>query len=181
MSDPHHTHNHIHEHGHCAHEAEHAARAPEALAAAALHCNDQGLKLTPIRRAVLEALYSTHRPISAYDAIDALAASTGKREAPVTVYRALDFLMAAGLAHKLESRNAYIACPFHHMNDEPVVFLICERCGGVDEATSDPLARALSGLVESHGFSPRARVIEVQGTCAHCTTNAIPLSATSHP
>ena len=180
MSDPHHTHgprhDHAHDHAnahtHCAHQAEHAARAPEALAAAALHCSDQGLKLTPIRRAVLEALYATHRPISAYDAIDALAAATGKREAPVTVYRALDFLRAAGLAHKLESRNAYIACPFHHMNDEPVVFLICERCGGVDEAISDPLARALSGLIDSHGFSPRQRVIEVQGACAHCRTTS---------
>ena len=162
------SHAHAHDHGACAHETARTARAVEALAAADAHCAAEGLKLTPIRRSALQALYSTHRPMSAYDVLDALALSTGKREAPVTVYRALDFLLAAGLAHKLESRNAFIACPFHHLKDETVVFLICESCGGVDEAMSEPLARALSGLVESHGFSPRARVIEVQGACAHC-------------
>ena len=169
-----HTHAHAHDHHHegCAHESAHAARAPEALAAAEMHCATEGLKLTPIRRAVLEALYSTHRPMSAYETIDALAATTGKREAPVTIYRAFDFLLAAGLAHKLESRNAYIACPFHHMSNEPVMFLICERCGGVDETTSEPLARALTGLVQSQGFSPRAQVIEIQGLCAHCRTTS---------
>ena len=162
---------HVHVHGaSCAHETAHAARAPEALAAAEAHCAAEGLKLTPIRRAVLESLYSTHRPMSAYETIDALAASTGKREAPVTIYRAFDFLLAAGLAHKLESRNAYIACPSHHADHEPVMFLICERCGGVDETTSEPLTRALSGLVQDQGFTPRAQVIEIQGLCAHCQT-----------
>ena len=159
---------HDHFHKGCAHEAAHAARAPEALAAAEAHCAAEGLKLTPIRRAVLEALYSTHRPMSAYETIDALAGSSGKREAPVTIYRAFDFLLAAGLAHKLESRNAYITCPFHHTSHEPVMFLICERCGGVDETTSEPLTRALSGLVQDQGFTPRAQVIEIQGLCAHC-------------
>lgn len=164
---------HDHAAGHhkaCAHESAHAARAPEALAAAEAHCVHEGLKLTPIRRAVLEALYSTHRPMSAYEVLDVLASSTGKREAPVTIYRAFDFLLAAGLAHKLESRNAYIACPFHHASTEPVMFLICERCGGVDETTSEPLTRALSGLVQDQGFTPRAQVIEIQGLCAHCST-----------
>lgn len=162
---------HTHSHGTetaCAHEAAHAARAPEALAAAELFCSENGLRLTPIRREVLGALYGSHRPMSAYDVIDRIGAEGGKRPAPVMVYRALDFLLTEGFAHKLESRNAYIACPFHHRSGDLVVFMICERCGGVDEATSEPLTTALSTLATTHHFAPRARVIELQGLCAHC-------------
>jgi len=138
------------------------------MTAAETHCAQRGLRLTPIRRDVLAALYSTHRPMSAYDIINALATSGVKRQAPVTIYRAMNFLLSEGFAHKLESRNAFIACPFHHTSRDLVVFMICERCGGVDEATSEPLTRALSEIAERNHFAPRARVIELQGACAHC-------------
>jgi Fur family zinc uptake transcriptional regulator len=170
---------HLHASGHggsCAHEAAHAARAPEALAEAERQCEERGLRLTPIRKQVLEQLYATHRPMSAYEVIDGLAAGGIKRLAPVTVYRALDFLMAEGFVHKLESRNAFIACPFRHARGDLVVFMICEACGGVDEVTSDPLTRALSAIAEDHHFTPRARVIELQGACAHCREEKMPVS-----
>ncbi len=138
------------------------------MAAAETYCSANGLRLTPIRKDVLGALYSTHRPMSAYEIIDRLALGGGKRQAPVTIYRAMEFLVGVGFAHKLESRNAYIACPFHHSSRDLVVFMICERCGGVDEATSDPLTRALAEIAERNQFAPRARVIELQGACAHC-------------
>ncbi|WP_406855037.1 transcriptional repressor [Alsobacter sp. KACC 23698] len=166
---------HHHEHAHhpgeggCAHAQDHAARGPAALAEAESACAARGLRLTPIRRQVLNALYATHRPMSAYDLIDRLAAEGGaKRLAPITVYRALDFLLENGFVHKLESRNAFIACPFHHAPGDLVVFMICEECGGVDEAVSDELRGALSHLAAAQGFRPSANVIELAGCCAHC-------------
>ncbi|MCP8938905.1 transcriptional repressor [Alsobacter sp. SYSU M60028] len=159
---------HAHEHGGCAHAADHAARAPAAIADAEALCAERGLRLTPIRRQVLEALYATHRPMSAYDLIDALEAGGGKRHAPVTIYRALDFLLEQAFAHRLESRNAFIACPFRHAPGDLVVFMICDRCGGVDEAVSDELRRDLAQLARRQGFTPHARVIELAGSCAHC-------------
>jgi Fur family zinc uptake transcriptional regulator len=158
-----------HRHGEaCAHGEAHAARAPEALVAAENYCAEHGLRLTPIRKQVLEALYATHHPMSAYDVIDGLSALGVKKLAPVTVYRAMDFLIGEGFVHKLESRNAFIACPFQHSRGEVVVFMICEQCNGVDEVMSEPLTRTLSAIAESHHFTPRARVIELQGLCAHC-------------
>ena len=62
-------------------------------------------------RQVLQALLSSHRPLGAYEVIDELAKSM-PRPAPITVYRALDFLLANGFIHKLESVNAFVAC--HH-------------------------------------------------------------------
>ncbi len=166
-----HGHDHAHDHAHtpCDHERERAARVPRAMAEATESCESRNLRLTPIRRQVLEALYSSHRPASAYDLIETLASDGEKKHAPVTIYRALDFLLENGFAHRLESRNAFIACPFHHAPGELVVFMICESCGGVDEAVSEPLSVALAELAGAQGFRPRARVIELAGRCAHCT------------
>jgi Fur family zinc uptake transcriptional regulator len=100
--------------------------------------------------------------------IDKMVAAGAKRLAPITVYRALDFLVENGFVHRLASRNAFVACPFHHKPDELVVFMICDHCGGVDEALSDDLSKSLSVLTESHGFAPRLRIIECGGACAHC-------------
>jgi Fur family zinc uptake transcriptional regulator len=159
-----------HEHHHhdgCAHADDQHARGPEALARAEAACRARGARLTPIRRAVLEALFATHRPLGAYDIADALAASRG-RLAPITIYRALEFLIAQGLVHRLASRNAFVACPHEHGSRDLVAFLICETCGGVDELSSKGLNSAVSHLLHDEGFEPHLQVLEIAGRCAHC-------------
>jgi len=130
-------------------------------------CAARGERLTPIRRQVLEALAAHHRPLGAYEIIDRLAGD-GPRRAPITVYRALDFLLANGLVHRIESRNAFIACLNEHGASEIVVFLICERCGAVGEGPSAAVADTLKAAAKAAGFVPRAPVIEIAGICAHC-------------
>src|SRR5690606_32785465 len=115
-----------HDHGRCA---------ADALAHANALCAQRGQRLTPIRRQVLEVLLGSHKPLAAYEIMDR-AAADGVRPAPITIYRALDFLRENGLVHRIESRNAFVACVNNHANDELVVFLICERCGAVGEAPS---------------------------------------------
>ena len=85
-----------HDHGRCT---------ADAIAHAEQVCAQRAQKFTPIRRQVLQALLSSHRPLGAYEVIDELAKSM-PRPAPITVYRALDFLMENGLVHRIESRNA---------------------------------------------------------------------------
>ena len=116
----------------CAHATQQAQRAGKALAQAEATCRAHGARLTPIRRKVLEALYATHKPLGAYDLAEILGPE-GRRLAPITVYRALDFLIEQGLAHRLASQNAYIALPNEPRGQGTVAFLICENCGGVDE------------------------------------------------
>jgi Fur family zinc uptake transcriptional regulator len=156
----------------CAHAAHRSAGAPDALAAAEAACLRRGARLTPIRHDVLGVLYSTHRPLGAYDIADALAGQGRRRLAPITIYRALEFLMAEGLVHRLASRNAFIACPHQHAPQDLVAFLICEGCGGVDEMSSAPLGRALSGLLKAERFEPHLQVLEISGRCAHCRAPA---------
>jgi Fur family zinc uptake transcriptional regulator len=147
-----------HDHGRCA---------ADALTHAERVCELRSRKFTPIRRQVLEALLSSHRPLGAYEVIEALAKSM-PRPAPITVYRALDFLMGNGLVHRIESRNAFLACAHDHDSTAMVAFLICERCGSVGEIPAAPIAQSLGAAARITGFAPRMSVVEITGTCAHC-------------
>jgi Fur family transcriptional regulator, zinc uptake regulator len=145
----------------------HARCASDALAHAEQVCTARGERLTPMRRKVLEVLAASHKPLGAYEIMDQVARS-GPRPAPITVYRALDFLRLNGLAHRIESRNAFVACVRNHRSDAPVAFLICERCGSVGEAAAGAVGQSLAAAARSVGFTPNLSVVEITGTCAHC-------------
>jgi Fur family zinc uptake transcriptional regulator len=135
--------------------------------AESLSC-ERGVRLTRIRRDVLEALAANHHPIGAYELIERLEGKEGKRPAPITVYRALDFLLEQGFAHRIESHNAYIACAHNHKGGGVLMFLICENCGAAGEAESDIVGKALATAAGSIGFQPRGQVVEIAGICSHC-------------
>jgi Fur family transcriptional regulator, zinc uptake regulator len=139
----------------------------DAIAYAEAQCSARAQRLTPIRRQVLEALLASHIPLGAYEIIERLASKNG-RPAPITVYRALDFLRDNGLIHRIESRNAFVACGHNHSGDDLVVFLICERCGAVGEAPGGAVAEALKTSSRAAGFSPKSPLIEIVGICSHC-------------
>src|SRR5690348_8790779 len=146
---------------------DHNRCAADAISHAEQVCASRAQKFTPIRRQVLQALLSSHRPLGAYEIIDELARSM-PRPAPITVYRALEFLMANGLVHRIESRNAYLACAHDHDAASLVAFLICDRCGSVGELPAAPVAQSLTAAVRASGFAPKLSVVEITGTCAHC-------------
>ena len=146
-----------HDHGRCA---------SDAIAHAEELCAARAQRLTPMRRQVLEALLASHRPLGAYEIMERLA--DNGRPAPITVYRALDFLRENGLVHRIESRNAFVACVHNHVGDDLIAFLICERCGSVGEAPGGTVAEAIKASARAAGFSPRSPVIEIAGVCSHC-------------
>lgn len=127
-------------------------------------------RLTPGRRRVLQLLRRAGRAVGAYEMIDMVAADTGRRPAPISVYRILDFLVEDGHVHRLASRSAYLACGHVHGAGEPVAFLICDTCGGVCEETSAALVQNVDAMARHAGFRPRAQVIEIAGCCAQCHT-----------
>jgi Fur family zinc uptake transcriptional regulator len=137
-----------------------------AIAHAEAQCTARAQRLTPMRRQVLEALLTSHRPLGAYEIIDRLQQKN--RPAPITVYRALEFLRENGLVHRIESRNAFVACVHNHGGGDLVIFLICERCGAVGEVPAAAAAEALKASSRAVGFSPNSPLIEVPGICAHC-------------
>lgn len=137
-----------------------------AIAHAEAHCAARAQRLTPMRRRVLEALLASHKPLGAYEIIERLSGETSP--APITIYRALDFLRDNGLVHRIESRNAFVACVHNHGDGDLVVFLICERCGAVGEAPGEGAAEALKASSRAAGFAPKSPLIEIAGICSHC-------------
>jgi len=151
-------------------EHDHARCEADALRHADTICQREGLRFTEPRRQVLSALLESHVPASAYDVIDRLAeGGDHHRLAPISVYRALDFLTAHNLAHRIESKNAYIACD-RGADCEPgaTLFLICDNCGAAAEASSDTLGALVNRETEERAFLPRMKVLEVRGLCARC-------------
>ncbi|KIZ33844.1 MULTISPECIES: transcriptional repressor [Rhodopseudomonas] len=148
----------------------------DAIAHAEQVCAGRARNFTPIRRHVLRALLSSHRPLGAYEVIDELARHM-PRPAPITVYRALDFLMQNGLVHRIESRNAFLACAHDHADASAVAFLICDSCGSVGELPATPVAKALNDAARLTGFTPKLSVVEITGICAHCQAAGQSLSA----
>ena len=80
----------------------------------------------------------------------------------------LAFLRDNGLVHRIESRNAFVACVHNHAGEDLVVFLICERCGAVGEAPGGGAAEALKASSRAAGFTPKSPLIEIAGICSHC-------------
>jgi len=136
------------------------------LAQAQRHCADQGLRLTPVRQRTLEILLDGHRALGAYDVLARLAAD-GLGHQPPVAYRALDFLVKAGLAHKIEALNAYTAC-VHPGADHAPAFLICRSCQSVAETDTTPARGRLGAAALAAGFVIERTVVEATGLCPDC-------------
>lgn len=158
-SHTHHHHDHAvrHDHGSCV---------KDALARADAICTERGVRLTAQRARVLELVWSSHKPRGAYAILEDLSAD-GKRVAPLTVYRALDFLLEQGLIHRIESQNAFVGCPdpgTAHTGQ----FLVCSCCGNATELTDRSIASAIAESAAAQGFTVQRQTVEVTGICPDC-------------
>ena len=136
-----------------------------AMAEAEAVCESKGARLTKIRRKVLELMLEHKEPAKAYDLLQKLDGEGAAK--PPTVYRALEFLLEMGLAHKIESLNAYVACG-HWGHKHMAVFLICDNCHRVFELHADKTHAMLDQELADANFERTSSVIEVHGRCASC-------------
>ncbi len=148
------------------HNHDHALCVDDALAQAEANCRRRGVRLTPIRRRVLELIWRRHEPVKAYDLLDSLK-NDHRSAAPPTVYRALDFLLAEGLIHRIESLNAYVGCG-DPGNPHVGQFLICKHCNAVAELNDPDIRQLLVSKAEKLGFEVNWQTIEINGVCPQC-------------
>ncbi len=151
---------------------DHAACVSDGLAAAETRCADSSLRFTPVRRKVLEILLQEHRALGAYAILDRLR-EDGFGSQPPVAYRALDFLVNHGFAHKIERLNAFIACA-HPDEAHAPSFMICRMCDSVAEAQSAPNRSALSDAAKATGFRIERTVVEAEGVCPSCADKEDP-------
>lgn len=146
-----------------------AERAAQITAAEDM-CAKANESLTPLRRRVFELLLDHEGPAKAYDLLDELKTGQGSAKPP-TVYRALDFLVRLGLAHRIESLNAFVACDIGSCA-RSTIFLICERCGASVEIDSGHALSDVRDAAKQHGFDLHRTVLEASGLCAACRAAA---------
>lgn len=146
-----------HDHGRCV---------AHALEAAEAECRRRGARLTDVRRRVLELVWQSHQPVGAYAVLDALG-KEGFCAAPPTVYRALDFLLAHGLIHRIERLNAFVGCA-HPGAPHAGQFLLCTRCGAAAELIDPAIAEAVAAAAGRLGFTAGRQTVEIEGLCPAC-------------
>ena len=148
-----------HDHRHCV---------DDALAVASDLCQRRGARLTSLRRRVLELVWRSHVPVGAYEILDWLRVEDGRAAAPPTVYRALDFLIAQKLIHRIESMNAFVGC-VDPVNPHTGQYLICRECGTVTELDDDGISAAVRRQADQRGFGIDRQTVEVHGICSMCS------------
>lgn len=146
-----------HDHAHCT---------GDVLAKAETMARDKGLRLTPVRRRTLEILLEDHRALGAYDVLQRLAAEGFGNQPPVA-YRALEFLVEQGFAHRVRRLNAFTAC-MHPGEAHAPAFLICRACNSVAEAPAEPVRAALDAAAAQIGFRVERSNVEALGLCPNC-------------
>ena len=145
---------------------DHSCCTGDVLAKAEALAKSQNLRLTPVRRRVLEILVEEHRALGAYEILDRLK-SDGFASQPPVAYRALDFLVEHGLAHRIRRLNAFAACMSPDQNHAPA-FLICEGCDAVAELPATAAAEAFISEAQMMGFEVSRMNIEAVGRCPAC-------------
>lgn len=150
-----------HDHRHC---AEDALERAEALTRGA------GARMTPVRRRALEILLEEHKALGAYDVLARLA-KEGFGNQPPVAYRALEFLVDQGLAHRIQRLNAFTAC-VHPGEDHAPAFLICRTCRTVAEAEAGAARASLDAEAARAGFLVERSTIEALGLCPNCQSAA---------
>ncbi len=148
------------------HCANHTSCVAEALQNAESICKERGVRFTNIRRKVLQMLWKHHSPAKAYDILDTLSKEDVSARPP-TVYRALDFLQENGLVHKINSLNAYVGCS-HPLKHDDCYFLICEKCGEIEECCNHVLNDAIEATADKNKFCLKHINVEIEGTCQGC-------------
>jgi Fur family transcriptional regulator, zinc uptake regulator len=137
-------------------------------------CEDRGLAFTPLRRQVYALIADEETPLGAYELLDRLKKERANA-APVTVYRALDFLLEAGLIHRIDALQAYAACEIedpHQHAGHGGLMLVCNRCKNVIEFSNAGLERQIARTALEHGFRVGRSLIEIRGLCAACAASA---------
>jgi Fur family zinc uptake transcriptional regulator len=145
---------------------DHLGCVDKAIRTAEQLCAGRGVRLTPIRRQVLELVWESHRAVKAYDLLDRMK-PVRQAAKPATVYRALDFLIEQGLIHRVESLNAFIGCNCSERRHERLL-LICEQCREVEERPAPAAMEAVAVEIRSAGFTAHRQAIEIHGLCARC-------------
>ena len=123
--------------------------------------------LSKNQQIIFDLIDKSSEPLKAYSILFNVQKKGIK--APLQVYRALDKLVAIGKIHKIESRNAFIACQNSSCQiSKATAFSICESCEQVSEISNTKLSKYLSNIADEAGMKFSKYNLEFFGLCKKC-------------
>ena len=124
---------------------------------------------TELRCEVLSAIISHHGSIKAYDLILKISA-THKVIKPMTIYRILNLFLESGILHKIDSRSVFLLCKTHKhtASHEDTVFLVCNKCGKIQEVSHRDFGKLLRDFQKKYDFVIGVQHTEISGYCGEC-------------
>ena len=123
--------------------------------------------LSKNQQIVLDIIEKAKGPLKAYSILFNVQKKGIK--APPQIYRALDKLIKIGKIHKIESKNAFVACRNSNCEiSKATAFSICESCEMVDEIIDAKLSKYLSGFNNKKGMKFKRFNLEFFGLCKKC-------------
>ena len=123
--------------------------------------------LSKNQQIIFDLIDKSSEPLKAYSILFNVQKKGIK--APLQVYRALDKLVELGKIHKIESRNAFIACQNSSCQiSKATAFSICESCEQVSEISNTKLSKYLSNFVDEAGMKFSKYNLEFFGLCKKC-------------
>ena len=123
--------------------------------------------LTKNQQIVLDFIEKSSEPLKAYSILYSVKKQGIK--APLQVYRALDKLLELGKIHKIESKNAFVACKNSNCEiTKATAFSICEKCEKVTEINNSKLTNYLSNFQDTAGMKYNKYNLEFFGLCKKC-------------
>jgi len=123
--------------------------------------------LSKNQQIIFDIIHNSSEPLKAYSILFNVQKKGIK--APLQVYRALDKLVEIGKIHKIESRNAFIACQNSSCQiTKATAFSICENCERVSEISSSKLSKYLSNFTDKSGMKYNKYNLEFFGLCKKC-------------
>ena len=133
----------------------------------------EGLNLTASRRAVLDIVKGSKKPMKAYDILSDLQQVIPHAKPP-TVYRALDYLVTNHLLHRVNAQNAFVYCQHHEkcFHDHPERFNViftCITCGAITEQTHHVMSNVMAEMTKAMGFMSDSHILECTGVCKECS------------
>ena len=124
----------------------------------------QGGRMTSVRREIVTKMAGLGQPKTAYQILDAVNKKRKTKLSAISIYRTLEFLIAAGVVLKLESKNAFELC-LNHKTGHSHLMMICDACGDVREIEAPALSKTLTNTAKKYGHRLKHHVIELHGVC----------------
>jgi len=148
------------------HLTQHQGCINNAISNAEMICQRKNIKLTKLRKRVLELIWTGHTPRKAYDLLTEFQKEDPAAK-PATIYRTLDFLQEHTLIHRINRLNAYIGCVNPEQKD-PYFLLVCLKCNNVEESIHPNYREFFNNMIKDHQFQCLNKTFEIEGKCQNC-------------